>query len=398
MRIAYFDCVSGISGDMTLGALVDAGASLEKIQAAVHAIGLEQVKISAETVKKGGFRAVQVRIEHPPERAHRHLHHIEAMFDKGNLAPEVRSLASRIFLLIGQAEAKVHGTDLKKVHFHEVGAIDSIADILGVSVALADLGIQRVEASPVPTGSGSIVIDHGRVSVPAPATAELLLGIPLASSQINGELTTPTGAGILKATCERFGPLPAMQIEKIGYGAGTKDWEGQANILRVLIGQPAATAIASGRFEIDRVWVLETNIDDAMPTDLAVMTERLMSAGALDVYQTPCVMKKGRSGILLSVLAENDRVDALEQLLFGAGLTLGIRRMEALRHKLIRQSATVDTEYGAVLGKCAWLPEGRWRFAPELEALKTLAAEKQVSLETIRTAAINAFKPPPDIR
>ncbi len=399
MRIAYFDCVSGISGDMTLGALLDAGASLEKVQQAIHAIGLDQVRVQVQPVKKCGFRALHVKIEHPPEKAHRHLHHIEAMFDRGNLEPSVRQLASRIFLMIGEAEAKVHGTDLKKVHFHEVGAVDSIADILGVSVALVDLGIDRVESSAVPTGQGTIVIDHGRVAVPAPATAELLRGVPLLASDIEAELTTPTGAGILKATCQRYGGMPSMNIQHIGYGAGTRDLVGQANVLRVTIGESVERPSLASLYEHDRIWVLETNIDDVSAADVAVVAEQLMQTGALDVCQTPCTMKKGRSGVCITVLADDDKVAVLERILFQSGVTIGVRRWRAERSKLPRKAHRVLTQWGSIEGKLAWLPEGRWKFNPELESLKQVAQQFEVSLHVLRDAANAAFLageiPPP---
>ena len=228
-RIAYFDCLSGISGDMTLGALVDLGVDIAAIESAVRSMGLPELSITSETVKKCGFRAISVKIEHPPEHAHRHLHHIAEMIDRASeIDAAAKKTAHRIFSHVAEAEAKVHGTTIEKVHFHEVGAIDSIADIVGSAVALHALGIETIVASPVPTGTGSITIAHGRVAIPAPATAELLCGIPTAESDIEAELTTPTGAAILKACASKFGPLPSMITSGVGYGAGTKDLDGQA--------------------------------------------------------------------------------------------------------------------------------------------------------------------------
>ena len=300
MKTAYFDCTSGISGDMTLGALIDAGADRAQIETAIRSMGLGEISILATEVKKYGFRATQVTVEHPPEHAHRHLHHIEEMLDRGELDPAARDLAKRVFGNLGRAEAKVHGTTIEKVHFHEVGAVDSIADITGVAIGLTQLGIERVEASPVPTGGGTITIAHGRVGVPAPATAELLVGIPIARSDIQAELTTPTGAAILKTLAKRFGSVSPMRIESIGYGSGTMDLENQANVLRVLIGETEDAAVGA-EFENDRVTVIETNIDDSTAEELAWCCDQLVEAGALDVFQTPTIMKKGRCGTKITV-------------------------------------------------------------------------------------------------
>ncbi|QDS93105.1 hypothetical protein FF011L_18600 [Roseimaritima multifibrata] len=369
---------------MTLGALIDAGASLEKIREGIRSLGLGEVQIGVEEVHKCGFRAIQVSIEHPPEHAHRHLHHIEAMIDQAEaIRPAAKELARQIFTALGEAEAKVHGTTLKKVHFHEVGAIDSIADIVGTAIAMDDLGIEAIEASAVPTGCGSIEIAHGRVSVPAPATAELLRGIPIAPCDIDFELTTPTGAAILKATARRFGSLPSMTPESVGYGSGQKDLEGQANVLRVLIGECVETD-PCWPVEYDRVTVLETNIDNTTAEDLAAATRQLMEAGAVDVYQTPCLMKKGRSGVLLTVLCGDGRAVELERLLFQATGTIGIRRHRVDRHKLPRREASRETTLGPVAGKECQLPDGNWRFAAEYEALRTIAESRNLSVHQVR--------------
>jgi uncharacterized protein (TIGR00299 family) protein len=242
MRIAYFDCASGISGDMALGALVDAGAELGAIQAGIDSLGLPSCRLVASEVKKRGFRATQITVEQEPENKHRHLHHITAMIDQSVLTPRQRDVATRIFTRLAEAEARVHGTTVDKVHFHEVGAVDSIADIVGLAIGFDLLGIERVVCSPVPTGRGYVEIEHGRCSIPAPATGELLRGVPLAALDVEGELTTPTGAAILAAVANEFGPVPAMTVERIGYGAGLKDFP-QPNLLRVLVGE----AVVEGR-------------------------------------------------------------------------------------------------------------------------------------------------------
>ena len=296
MKIAYFDCLSGISGDMTLGALVDAGVSIDDLQQGIDSLGLPSCRFKTEEVKKKGFRATNLTVEHEPEHAHRHLHHITDMIDASSLTASQRDLAKRIFTKLGEAEAKVHGSTLQKVHFHEVGAVDSIADIVGAAIGLDLLGVERIVCSPVPTGHGFVKIAHGRVSIPAPATAELLKGIPLAASEVEAELTTPTGAAIVATVVDDFGPLPPMRIETIAYGAGDRDIDEQANVLRLIIGE-ATDSVAR-----DQVWVLETNLDDISGEVVGHCTTKLLEAGALDVYTTAIQMKKNRPGVTLTVL------------------------------------------------------------------------------------------------
>lgn len=391
-RIAYFDCLSGISGDMTLGALIDLGADVGQIQAAVRSMGLPELSITTEEVKKCGFRAVHLTIDHPPEHAHRHLHHITEMIEGADeIDPAAKDLAKKIFQEVAVAEAKVHGTTIEKVHFHEVGAIDSIADIVGAGVAMHALGIESTIASPIPTGTGSITIAHGRVSVPAPATAEILKGIPIAPCDIEAELTTPTGAAIVKATATRFGSVPAMTIESVGYGAGTWDLPGQANVLRVLLGEIEDETGAATKVESDRVIVLETNIDDSTAEQLADCADRLMKAGALDVYQQSCVMKKGRAGTVLSVICDTAKVGELEQLIFQHSTSIGIRRYAVDRHKLHRRSETVKTSFGDVRAKIVTLPDGQDRLTVEDDDARQLATENKTTASEIRQAAVTAW-------
>lgn len=392
VKIAYFDCFSGISGDMTLGALIDLGVPSEAIQAAVRSMGLPELTLSAREVKKCGFRALHVTISHPPEHAHRHLHHITDMIDGASDVNEnAKDIAKRIFQEVAVAEAKVHGTTLQKVHFHEVGAIDSIADIVGTAVAIDHLGIDAIQAAPVPTGTGSVTIAHGRVSVPAPATAEILKGIPIQPCDIAAELTTPTGAAILKALATGFGVIPAMRIESVGYGAGTMDLDGQANVLRVLLGQLETDATSLSHVQSDRIIVLETNLDDSTPEQLADCADRLLAAGALDVTQIPCTMKKGRCGVLLSVLSPPTRVATLEQIIFQHSSAIGIRRQAADRHKLPRQSVTVESSLGPIRGKVVTLPEGGERFMAEDDDARELATSNRLTADQVRKVALDAW-------
>jgi uncharacterized protein (TIGR00299 family) protein len=384
VRIAYFDCFSGIAGDMSLAALVDAGVDPRAIQSAVNSLGLP-CELTFETVKRGGFRANYARVNTPPEHAHRHLHHIEAMIDRSTLSPRQNELAKRIFRKLGEAEAASHGVDIQKVHFHEVGAVDSIVDIVGSAVGLDLLGVDRIEASAIPPGRGSVRAAHGRMSLPAPATATLLKGIPLAESIVEFELTTPTGAAIIATVAEAFGPLPAMTVEAIGLGAGTKEFADHANILRIFVGKvhlPAAT---------DRVWVLETNLDDLPGEVVGYATAQLMTAGALDAFVTPIQMKKNRPGVMITVLCDEPKIADLEEILFRETTTLGIRRYPVSRHKLKRQAAEVETPFGIVKGKLGWLEGRPPTFSPEYEDCARVAREQGAPLREVYQAAHLAY-------
>lgn len=386
MKIAYFDCMSGISGDMMLGALADAGVDLDIIQKGIHSLGLTQCMLRRSEVKKHGFRATQVVVESPPEHAHRHLHHINAMIDQGDISPSQKELAKRIFRKIGEAEAKVHGSTIEKIHFHEVGAVDSIADIVGCAIGLDLLKLDRVVCSPIPTGQGEIRIAHGLVSIPAPATAELLRGVPLRGSDVRCELATPTGAAIAVTVADEFGPLPSMRIEAIGYGAGQKDIPTQANVMRMIVG----TAEPTGGN--DQVWVLECNLDDISAEVIGFCTEKLFQAGALDVYTTPIYMKKNRPGTKITVLSDGAITGKMEKILFRETGTLGIRRWIACRHKLTREACEVPTELGPILGKIAYLDDGTVCFSPEFESCRKCADEKGIPLRQVYDLARRAFE------
>lgn len=383
MRIAYFDCFSGISGDMTLGALVDAGVDPQAIVGAVRKLGLE-FDLTFETVRRCGFRATYARVVAPEEHAHRHLPEIEAMIDRAELPARQSELAKRIFSRLGDAEANSHGIPVNTVHFHEVGAVDSIVDIVGAAVGLDLLGVERFQASAIPPGRGSVVAAHGRMPLPAPATAELLRGVPLADSPVEMELTTPTGAAIVSTICERFGPLPAMTVETIGHGAGTKDLPGQANMVRLFIGTVAESPDA------DRVWVLETNLDDLPGELVGYTTGKLMDSGALDAFVTPIYMKKNRPGVMLSVLGTEASLAELEAIIFRETTTLGVRRYPVSRHKLRRRAAVVETPLGPVRGKLGWLGDRPPTFSPEFDDCARLAADQGVPLRDVYQMAHEA--------
>lgn len=386
MKIAFFDCPSGISGDMTLGALADCGVDLAAMQAGIDSLGYPGVKLVAEEVHRKGFRGLKVHVQHEPEKAHRHLHHIVEKIDASTvLTTAQKELAKRIFTRLGEAEAKVHGTTIRKVHFHEVGAVDSIADIVGSAVGLTLLGVDRIVCSPIPTGTGFLEIEHGRVSIPAPATAELLKGIPLAPSVCSCELTTPTGAAIVATVADEFGPLPAMKMQTIGLGAGDRDMKEQANLLRLIIGEAEQNIVS------DQVWVLETNLDDISGEIVGHCTAKLFEAGALDVYTTSIQMKKNRPGVLLSVLCGPDLVPKMEKIIFKETGTLGIRRWPASRHKLERRPHSVQTTWGTIEGKLAVLSDGSLSFSPEFESCKKIAGEQNLPLKDVYEGAMRAF-------
>lgn len=390
MKIAYLDCPSGISGDMTLAALVDAGVELAAIQAGIDSLGLPSCRLLASEVKRHGFRATHITVEHEPEHAHRHLHHITDKIDASRLTDRQKDLAKRIFTRLGEAEAKVHGTTIRKVHFHEVGAVDSIADIVGAAIGWDLLGVERIAASPVPTGTGYIDIAHGRCSVPAPATAELLTGIPLAASTVEAELTTPTGAAIVATLVSDFGPVPAMTVARIGYGAGTRELPTQPNILRLLVGEAAAVPSSLAGVEHDTVCVLETNLDSTTGESIGHCIDLLWQTGALDVTTTGVQMKKNRPGVVLTVLCPPSVAAAVEEIIFRETTTLGVRRWLAQRDKLPRTRLTVDTPHGPIDGNVTEFA-GQRRFAPEYVTCARIAAERRLPLSEVVRAAQAAF-------
>ena len=341
MRLLYLDCFAGISGDMFLGALLELGVSENTLRTELSKLQLAGYQISSRRVVKQNISATKFDVieEHPPSprlrRTSRGYSDIVGMIDKSGLSSAVKERAQRVFRRIGDAEAKIHGIPLEKVHFHEIGAVDSIVDIVGGCIAVEALGVDEIQASPPRLGSGFVETAHGRFPVPAPATLELLKGIPVQSSSDPVELVTPTGAALLAEFCTKFGPMPAMSIEKIGYGAGSRDLDKAPNVLRAVLGESAED---SRRYtEADSVAVIETNIDDMNPQLYGDVMERLLAAGALDVFLTPVQMKKNRPGTLLTVLCERNGVDALTELILMHTTSFGVRVHEAQRRKLARE-------------------------------------------------------------
>jgi uncharacterized protein (TIGR00299 family) protein len=385
--VAHFDCFSGISGDMTLAALLDAGVDAGAIRSGLDSLGLP-IQLEVEKVRKGGFAATYVHVEAPEEHRHRFLPEVEEILGRGSLTSRQRELALRIFRRLAEAEAAAHGLSLDKVHFHEVGALDSIADIAGVAIGLDLLGVEKITSRSVPTGSGMVKCAHGLMPIPAPGTAELLKGLPLAPSNIKAELTTPTGAAILATVVQDWIEQPVMTVERIGHGAGKREFTEQPNLLRLFVGTTAVPA------QSDRVWVLETNLDDLPAEVIGYCYDLLLAAGALDVFTISIFMKKNRPGVLLSVLATEESLPELEEILFRETATFGIRRYPVSRHKLNRRQHTVTTKWGPVQGKLGWL-EGEDRppvFAPEYEECARVARQHGVALREVYIHAQQAYR------
>jgi uncharacterized protein (TIGR00299 family) protein len=376
----YFDAFSGISGDMTVGALADAGADQAAIADAIASLEAGAT-VSFEKVKRHGIGGTKYHVATEETKKHRHLSHIVKIIEKGNLPDGARRRAIAIFQKLGEAEAFVHQTSIEKVHFHEVGAADSIADIVGAAVALDSLGIDTVVCSPINVGSGTVNTEHGVLPVPAPATAKLLTGAPIYARGPEMELTTPTGAAIVSTLSVRFGPVPAMKVASMGFGAGSKDFPEHANVLRVITGEAMA---ADESLTVD---VIEANIDDLNPQVLAYAGERLLEQGALDVSMQPIVMKKGRPGTLLRVVAKPEDRETLSQVIFAETSTLGLRMYPAQRRVQARSFTEVETPYGKVKMKVS--AEGS--YAPEYEDCRKLAADSGVALKQVIAEANYAY-------
>lgn len=380
MKICYFDAFSGISGDMTVGALLDAGADWPALQAALASLNLGATCRLEKTTRKG-IAASKFTVEHEEQKKHRHLPHIEKIISAGELSAKARDNALAVFRRLGEAEATSHGVPIEKVHFHEVGAVDSICDIAGACVALDSLGVEEIYCSRINVGSGTVETEHGTLPVPTPATATLLTGKPIYAAGPQTELTTPTGAALMTTLAAGFGALPAVRMLAQGFGAGDKDFPMQANVLRVLVGEKTRAAEATS------VTILEANIDDSTPQVLGYAMERLFAAGALDVTLTPVFMKKNRPGTLISAIAAPEMAEELASVLFAETSTLGLRMISAERRVLAREIAEVETSFGTIRVKY----NDRGGFAPEYEDCRRLAAEKGVPLRMVISEANEAF-------
>jgi pyridinium-3,5-bisthiocarboxylic acid mononucleotide nickel chelatase len=428
MRIAYLDCFSGISGDMFLAALIDAGVAPEIFEQAVEALGLG-AKLEISRVNRSGITATKVDViargekdacrvartkasgehrhshdhshSHDHEHDKHHEHHgshehsgrglteIREIIRKAALTEWAKQTAIAIFERLGAAEAKIHNIPIEQIQFHEVGAVDALVDITCAAVGAEALGVDEIVCSPLNVGGGTVTCAHGTFPVPAPATIELLTGVPVYSSGLQAELVTPTGAAIVRTLATRCASFPEMKIEKAGYGAGTRDFPGHANVLRIIIGEGASKLAASTSQET--VSILEANIDDLNPQVFGYVMDRLLENGALDVFGTPVQMKKNRPGTLLSVLAKPDDTDKLAQIIFAETTTLGVRRREEKRHVLARKWQTISTRFGDVRIKIASLNGTVSSYAPEYEDCRRIAAEHRVPLKLVMQEAVQEY-------
>jgi uncharacterized protein (TIGR00299 family) protein len=402
MKIAYFDCFNGAGGDMIVGALIDAGASGQRLEEGLRRLNTPELAVQVEKTRKQGFASTRFTVltekpkqphpgknahdEHHHHAAHRHLKQIRALIEAGNFPARVRDRAFAAFDRLADAEAAAHGIDREKVHFHEVGAIDSIADVVGAMLALEDLGIDRCVCSPLPVGSGTVLCEHGIMPVPAPATAILLKGIPLAPSLDTGELLTPTAAAVLTSLCTEFGPMPPMVVTSIGLGAGTREGKNAPNVTRVIIGDTAKAPVG------DTVVVLEANLDDATGELVGYCMGRLLEEGAIDVYCVPVIMKKNRPGVVLTVLCTPEHAGDMESLLFAETPTLGVRRHLAARTKLARRHESVDTPFGAIRIKVGSRGDDVVNAAPEFEDCAAAARQHHAALRVVMAAAVDAWR------
>ena len=392
MKIAYFDCFSGAAGDMIVGACLDAGASEPRLREELARLNLPEVDIKIEKVLKNGIIATTFvpEISQQDQPRHRHLPKIVEIIANAKLSPTVEKRATEVFQRLAQAEAKVHGTTVEKIHFHEVGAADAIMDIVGAAVALEALGIEQVFCSSPAVGAGTVKCEHGIMPVPTPATAELIKGIEIAPAPVEQELLTPTGAAILTTIAQRFGPAPAMRITDIGYGAGQRTFPDLPNVLRLLVGE--MEGVATDGPNSDQILVLEANLDDATGELIGHVTELLGQAGALDVTCTPITMKKNRPATMLSVLCKPEDEAALERILFTESTTLGIRKHACRRSTLPRRHQTVETPYGKIRVKVGFLSGAAVTAAAEFEDCRQAAQEHHVPVKLVMAEATAAYQ------
>ena len=373
MKVAYFDCFAGISGDMTLGALVDAGLSFSVLKSELDKLSVREFTLSQRRVEKHGIAGTKIDVNAREGHVHRHLKDVLEIINSSAISASAKEKAARVFQKLAEAEAKIHGTTIEAVHFHEVGAVDAIVDVVGAIVGLEILGIEAIYASKFRFGSGHTRGAHGAMPVPVPAVVEMTKGFPSERTDIPYELVTPTGAALLTALASNIGETIQLRTESTGYGAGTRDVEQVPNLLRVEIGERVADP------RTDFPVLLETNIDDMTPEIYGYLIDRLLEAGARDAFLTPVIMKKGRPGIQLTVLADPNKETELTELIFSETTTLGIRRLPVQRHILERRTDTVQTPYGPIRVKIADIG-GKQRITPEYDDCVRIAREKQVPI------------------
>ncbi len=386
MKTLYFDCFAGASGDMILGAMVGAGVEPNFLREQLSLLPVEGFKINFETVNRSGLSATYARVEAAHEHKHRHLSDIKKIIEGSTLSGAVKQRAVQIFTRLAEAEARVHNEPVDHVHFHEVGALDAIVDVVGAAICFEALQIDRFVCSPIHVGSGMVKMAHGQFPIPPPAVTELLKGVPFYATDIKGELLTPTGAAIITTVCNEYGPIPQMLTETTGYGAGTREYQDFPNVLRVLLSETQDKSAMD-----EQLWMLETNLDDASPQIVGHVMDRVLELGALDCFFTPVQMKKNRPGVLLSVLCGREEKEAVMRLLFMETTTLGIRSYEVTRRALERSVVRVETQYGPIDVKVAHLDGRVVNEMPEFEQCRLAAAEANVPLKVVEEAARVAY-------
>ncbi len=396
MRVVYFDCFAGVSGDMIIGALLDLGVDLESLKQQLASLGLGGYEIRSRRVERSHIAATKfdVEVDETTQPA-RTLADIRSLVVGSGSSDHVKHQAIRIFECLAEAEARVHGTTPDKVHFHEVGAVDSIIDIVGALIGFELLGIERFFCSPLRLGSGSVSTKHGLLPIPAPATAELLRGVPVYAGELEGEFVTPTGAAIVATLCEEFGPMPPMRVEMLGYGAGSRDPKAFPNALRLVLGEirkPEETQTKVYAGSDETIVVIETNIDDMNPQVYSFVMERAFGLGALDVFMTPVHMKKDRPGVLLTILCKPETVALTIDMLLAETTTLGVRYYEGKRRVLERSIETVETRYGPVRIKVARHRGRTLHFQPEYEDCVRLAVAANAAFLEVHAEAEAAYR------
>ena len=381
MKTLYFDCFAGASGDMILGAMVAAGVDSRVLREQLSLLGVEGFSVDFETVNRSGLSAIYARVKAAHEHTHRHLADILKIIFASGLSEGVKQRAAKIFGRLAEAEARVHNEPVDHVHFHEVGALDAIVDVVGASICFELLAVDRFVCSPLHVGNGTVEMAHGRFPVPPPAVTELLKGVPFYSTEIAGELLTPTGAAIITTVADEYGAIPQMIVEQVGYGAGTREYDKFPNVLRVLLGETESHTTAD-----ERLWMIETNIDDLSPQIIGHVMDRVFELGALDCYFTPVQMKKNRPGVLLSILCGKPEKEAVMRLLFTETTTLGVRSYEVDRRALERNIVSVETQYGPIDVKVAHLNGRIVNEMPEFEQCRRAAKNADVPLRVVEEA------------
>jgi uncharacterized protein (TIGR00299 family) protein len=381
MKTLYFDCFAGASGDMILGALIGAGVSEKALVEQLSLLNVDGFKLTIETVDRSGLSATFARVHTRHEHKHRHLSDIKKIIYDSDLPVTVKDQAFATFTRLAEAEARVHNEPVDHVHFHEVGALDAIVDVVGAAICFELLQIEKFISSPLHVGSGMIDMAHGSFPVPPPAVTELLKGVPFYSADVKGELLTPTGAAIITSVCSQYGAIPQMIIDQTGYGAGSREYKDFPNVLRVMIGETETEGALD-----ERLWMIETNIDDASPQIIGHVMDRAFELGALDCFFTPVQMKKNRPGVLLSILSDARTRESVMTLLFTETTTLGVRSYEVLRRALQRSVIAVETQYGRIDVKVARLNGRVVNEMPEFEQCREAARSAKVPLKTVEEA------------